>query len=1503
MSQFSRFAIVVIISYLLLFLPSNGNAQVQRLSPDEGLSQSYVSNMLVDKKGYLWLATEGGLNKYDGLQVTSVNGPNDLLKDVQIDLIYQDLKGVIWIATYIQGLFSYDPDTGDFRQYLFQPASVEQLEQQTVYQILDAGDEQHLWLGRGTDLAILDRQSGKISKVLDIPDADKKTSVIRKMLQVNDFLFIATSDGLFVYDIKANRLRLVEHINSDSINQAQNNTKELVLLDENTLLVGAVQGLYQIDISQTKQLLETPDVPFKSQELISDLNIWRINKKANFLRLATDQGVFDYYKNENHLVKNTVVTDTYTLSDHNIIDMLEDEHGSLWLATKNDGAFYVPKNENYFVNYFAENIRGEGLSSHNVWTIAEQDEYLWLGTDNGLTKLNLSTYQSQVFLQDYFDDEFNNRLKITESHLFNDYLFFPSRKGLMKFNTRTYQVEPITSISKEYEPWLSNWLYGSYLHQNRYLYLIEPDNGPFIFDLVTTEITPLKGDVAKLDLINLQGFLAPLPDKPDQVLLSVVGNLYRVNQQFEQLEQIYQSDRFPSNFAIDLNGFAVDNDNVLWLSYIGMGLIGLDAETFQILYPFEADKNNIGTKLYALVPDKNGMIWISSHHGIIRFDPSKKHFQKFTVEDGLNTNEFNDAAYLTLADGRIAFGSVKGLTLFDPSMLIPKSAIINQLNITSISLMSRDIDLPSMSSLTAIELEHDDIGLEVSFSAMTFQQQERIEFQYQLGEQQEVSTRNNKVIFPKFSPGNYELKIRAKDPLTGVFTPEAKLFISVKYPPFRSPVYLTFYALLVLLTVFIWFHRRSKMQQKLVVAHKESQESEARLKLALEGSGSGVWDWNIESTTIYQPRLVNELGYSQDHVTLDEYLNKIHLEDRAKFRIEWLEFLSTNKGSFKCIYRVRHKSGYWRWYKDFGKVMVWDNQMPSKVAGTYTNMTNEFESEENARLFGAAFEYTRDWVFILDKQFRVRATNQVLRESFNFNASHTSSRKLSLGLNKDTRLNYLRIIAKLKAGEHFQSDEVVVTADGIAHPVIIKVSTVGDKDNNINNYIVVITDISEQKDAEKELRVLANYDTLTKLPNRSLLLDRISHATELSRRHKNRLALLFIDLDHFKQVNDTLGHDFGDTLLITVAQRLKYGLRKQDTVARLGGDEFVILIEDIDTIDELIPVCRKICEEVSLPVQLGNHRMTVEPSIGVAIFPDDADNSLDLLKSADIAMYHAKKRGGATYQFFHQEMNHKIQRKVQLENELKEAVKLNQFVNYYQPIISATDFTLKGFEVLLRWRQDNKLISPAEFIPVAESMGLITTLTFAALTRAMQDLKAWLVSKPDCYVSVNLSARDFEHETIGEKLTDIILQADISPTQVVFEITESALMQDSQKALEAMLILKQKGCRIYMDDFGTGYSSLSYLKRFPIDVLKIDQSFVADIGQDASDEAIIHSTLALAHSLGKSCVAEGVETKAQVEFLQMLGCDYLQGYLFSKPVPSNEVSNLLDCNWLSYYQD
>lgn len=441
----------------------------------------------------------------------------------------------------------------------------------------------------------------------------------------------------------------------------------------------------------------------------------------------------------------------------------------------------------------------------------------------------------------------------------------------------------------------------------------------------------------------------------------------------------------------------------------------------------------------------------------------------------------------------------------------------------------------------------------------------------------------------------------------------------------------------------------------------------------------------------------------------------------------------------------------------------------------------------------------------------------------------------------------------------------------------------------------VIFDITERKQFEEQLLYQANYDFVTGLPNRNLLHDRLSHAIAHESRHKRKVAVLLLDLDQFKIINDTMGHPAGDQILKEAALRLKRCKRTSDTVARLGGDEFVLIMTDIGHLRNVARIAEKVLKVFAPPFSVQGQEIFVTCSAGIAMFPDDGTDADVLLKNADVAMYHAKKLGRNNYQFFTGEMNARVHRQLVLENSLRKAQDRGEFTLHYQPLVDLASGTVVGAEALLRWqRGDEPLAYPAEFIPLLEDTGLIVPVGEWVFHEACRQNRIWQDrGVPPLSVSVNISGRQFYQKNLPEQIGRILDKSGLEPHHLKMELTESLLMQDVDEVVNKLDRLKAMGVLISIDDFGTGYSSLSYLKRFAIDELKIDRSFTSGLTADPNDVAIVTAIIAMAHSLNLKVVAEGVETREQLDFLTAHGCEAVQGYFFSKPLPADDFERFL----------
>lgn len=436
----------------------------------------------------------------------------------------------------------------------------------------------------------------------------------------------------------------------------------------------------------------------------------------------------------------------------------------------------------------------------------------------------------------------------------------------------------------------------------------------------------------------------------------------------------------------------------------------------------------------------------------------------------------------------------------------------------------------------------------------------------------------------------------------------------------------------------------------------------------------------------------------------------------------------------------------------------------------------------------------------------------------------------------------------------------------------------------------------ERKRIEQGLSFLAQYDSLTGLANRVLFRDRLNRALIRADRSKHLVALIFIDLDRFKNINDSLGHDAGDHLLIEVGKRLTECTREGDTIARLGGDEFTIIVEDIKYPDDASIIANKVLKAMEASFILYGHEVYISPSIGITMYPIDDINENDLLRNADAAMYKAKENGRNCYRFYTSDMNEHLIEKMRLEVKLRRAIEKHEFQLYYQPKFNINNNELIGAEALIRWiTPEEGMVSPALFIPLAEETGLIHSITDWVVLEASKQNSSWQQQgyKP-IRMAINLSPKQFNQQNIAETIFKQIIYSDLAPKYIELEITEGALMEDTDRSSEILNELKKRGIQISIDDFGTGYSSLSYLKKFPLDTLKIDQSFVRDVMDDPDDAAIVSAIIAMARSLRLNVIAEGVETREQLNFLAAHGCNEAQGYFLGKPVAAEEFIQFLE---------
>ncbi|MGO3128172.1 MAG: putative bifunctional diguanylate cyclase/phosphodiesterase [Luteimonas sp.] len=693
-------------------------------------------------------------------------------------------------------------------------------------------------------------------------------------------------------------------------------------------------------------------------------------------------------------------------------------------------------------------------------------------------------------------------------------------------------------------------------------------------------------------------------------------------------------------------------------------------------------------------------------------------------------------------------------------------------------------------------------------------------------------------------------------------------------------------ALLVLLVLLVVIVVRRRSSERAYVA--EINDRRDRLQLALWATGEHYWDYDVGSGQLR--RLLEDQSTGDGRLLEDSLpVNAlVHPDDLALARETLQRYLDGETGRYQAQVRVSDGANGWTWMRVRGRTVERDDDgNVLRIAGTALNISATREAERERQIAAAVLRSMGEAVAVMDADFHYVSVNPAFLRMTGYAEPEVLGRSASLldsGQNDSAFYHHIRAQAGRLgywSGELWQRRK-----DGDELLTALELRTVRDADDNVL-YVCVSNDITQQKRTEQELRYLANFDTLTSLPNRSLLSERLSRAIVRAHREDTRLAVLFLDLDRFKDINDSMGHAAGDRILRAAAVRLQQTVGEQHTVARLGGDEFTVVLEDLETPDDAERIAREIINAFEAPLLLEDRReVSISPSIGISLYPDHAQVPTELLKQADTAMYQAKAAGRRTFMRYNDNMDLAVRQRAKISGALRKVLDRGELRLVFQPRLSLSPPRITGVEALLRWSSpEHGDIPPAEFIPIAEESGLILEIGEWVLREACLVLQRWRQHGMDeLNVSVNVSVLQLLRGNFVGVVGRVLDDVGIPPHLLELELTESVLMANAEQTAGRLQAFRALGVSLAIDDFGTGYSSLAYLKRLPITTIKIDKAFVDGLPHDAEDAAITPTIVAMAHSLGLRVVAEGVETEAQMRFLAERGCDEIQGFWLSPPL-------------------
>ncbi len=1465
----------------------------QTIGTDRGLAQNTVTAILQDRTGFMWIGTSSGLQRYDGYQFTSFERTGESANNAPqgpVEALAQDPDGAIWIGTTDAGLIRLEPSTDTFTSMNAAGAAGATM---TVRALLV--DPQHgLWVGSDAGIALIDTDTGRPKRQLAIAAVNHPVRIRQLALADDGTLWVASSAGLLRLRPHADAL---ERVAGEQIDAANG-----LLFDQNHVLsVATSQGLYRVAADDSTSQVW----PHEGNHPISALTR---DRRGRLWLAVPHEGlaVVDLERGQTEWLKPSRVLDG-SLPDPIIFSLEIDRSGLLWIGTLERGIVKVDPNGTSF-RYIVDHDSAHVQTAANYVRSIFQDSagYLWLGTEgDGLKRYDpvRNAFDENTDLLAHGEKNDPRRPRVTVNAFAdagNEQMWVATNRGVALFNPAYHTVSflPIDPSGARGLPDAD--VRCLLLARDGTLWIGTANSGLVHYDPSTQTWASFRHDASETATGGLPDdmVLALVENRDGGIWVGSLSGLSLIDPARHSMRIFRHDPNDAHSLGANLvRALKLTSDGTLWIgTQAGLNrLDSLDATGARFTRWLPSDGLPSGT-VYAIADDRIGRLWLSTNRGIASFDRKAETFHAYTLADGLQGMEFNGGSYAELRDGELAFGGVNGINLFSPQMIVG-SRYAAPVVFTSMQAGNREIQVQPGGG--AIDMRAAERLVRFQFAALDFADPERNHFAYQLEGFDEhwidAGTRHE-ASYTNLDPGRYVFKVRAANHDGYWGENVARIALRVTPPWWNSVAADIAYLLIAAAALLVWLRAYRSRRREEHNYHLDLREREDRLRLALWGSGDDFWDWNIARGEVVvtgsgdlfkgvsRRALALPFTWLRSHVHPDDL-------DAVERRLE--EHVNHVTDTFESEHRFRTHRGEWIWSLVRAKIVERDDDdQPVRMCGTARNVTAERAAEQDRRVAQEIIRSMAEAVSVSDLEFHFLTVNPAFTRVTGWEQDDVAGQPTALlNSSQHPMEHYLAMRAELQHSGHWRGEVWLRRKDGEEFLSRAELSEVCDANAVRTHFVSVITDITDRKRAEQELRYLANYDALTGLPNRTLLSERIGHAIVRAQRTSRKIAVLFLDLDRFKHVNDSMGHAAGDRMLKAAGSRLRQVVREGDSVARIGGDEFTIVLEDISASAEAERIAEKVIAAFEEPLELDSgQEIVISPSIGISLYPDHGQSASDLLKFADTAMYQAKDHGRKTWMVYTDAMDAAARLRATTIALLSKALERNELRLVYQPKLSLLDERITGVEALLRWRSaELGNVSPGVFIPIAEETGLIIEIGDWVVAQACAQLARWREAGiEDITMSVNVSVAQLLRGDLIRRLCDVLAEFDIAPNLLELELTESMVMANAEQSITTLRRLKAIGVALAIDDFGTGYSSLSYLKRLPIDALKIDKEFVGDITTDPGDEAITATVITMAHSLGLNVIAEGVELIEQVEYLREQGCDEIQGHWLAFPLPPDE---------------
>ncbi|MCL1089274.1 EAL domain-containing protein [Shewanella profunda] len=1472
----------ILLACLILFTTSLGSVWaggfVQRVFTDrDGLAATSIRGLALDDHGFVWAATEQGLYRVSNSKVRRIDkiGSESRLADdfltsvvnIDRDHLLVNTNSAIYLYDIVNNQFTVFGSPQLFPQYVGGALlSAARKNDQTWLLLTDSG---HIYdfSPAKTELSIITQ----LPVNRDLP--------WRKLLSLpNGEMLVASQLQLAMLD--KNGERRLQY----PWTEAMGSILDMFEDTKHRIWIATGRGVYQLDLA-SQQIVAVPELPEWCTSIVEDPKgaLW-FTSRIGLLKWSPETRRVENYQQELKTQANMEILKT----------MLFDSSGLMWVGGSGDGLALLASPPDFILETYTANQPYQ-LTDAMTWSVRANDEGVWLGSSS-LAFIGKHSPKAV----DIPIDGLEPHEGIYDINEFGEHnLLISTTGGLFVVDKQTLQGKSFSQWVNGQDGFKNKLVYKTYKDpQLKERIWIATSTGLYFWELGLSEPHPF--DIARLSNN------ANEPKRPTirTIYRTSDGNLWVGGKKifgYVDLEGEFHDKRHLfSAFGTPPTVSHIEemSSGVMWFGSYEKGLFEYHQQTDELTSLTQEWQLNCSSVFFIQKTPKSNLVGCAD--SLIRQDTETGNIAIFNHRDGFISDEMNEGAYFYSPQMGFYLGTPEGV------MRLDVDGLVNRINYDHVMLESVSVYYDNATEVSLLPqpmmvIKPDANIVSLQITNLDYLDDSPMQFKYRLrsqgGDDSYVLLQGESQInLAGLAAGEYVLDILSQ--VNGIWSSK----------PFSFPFYVEqhwwlsqgFKGILLLLFLGIvlsvaWY--RQRQVRTFMLMNQALTESDDRLRQSLRGSDSDLWEWHKDTQEF---DLDNRGGVLGDHandivVSLEDL--PVHPQDRDRVLTQWKSMLAGEVDRFETEYRYQRKDGQWGWLRVRGRAVTRNKHTHEieRAAGIYSDITVQRLLEDEVKLLAQAFENTSEGVLILESNENIRVANHAAQQIIGSGDSDLVGLSFSQFVQMNDGLSN-EIKQLLEKETSWTGERELVGQNGRLCPVWLNVSVMQTANNKEHYYVVVFSDITERKRTEADLRRLANYDVLTGLPNRSLFSNRLLQSIQVAQQTGEKLALLFLDLDRFKHVNDSYGHSMGDALLVEASNRLQSCISSEHLLCRFGGDEFVILLRDANSLDEINHVAERLLAQIVAPFKLFGREFYISTSIGISIWPDDAIQPEAFIKNADLAMYHAKEEGRGNFKYYSSERNAQALYHLRLEADLRKAIEREEFELYYQPqidIVQGDKFV--GMEALIRWRHPQEgFIRPDIFIKVAEACGLIVEIDHWVLRQACLHGAKWVKDYPEPFkLSVNISAVHFRQADFIDGIQKILLETQMPPSSLGLEITEGVLMKELQVAKSHLTQLKSLGIEVAIDDFGTGYSSLAYLRHFDVNTLKIDRSFLIDIATNAADQAIVSSIIELARNLKLNVVAEGIETVEQLEQVFGRGCYVIQGYYFAKPMSVTDFEHYI----------